>query len=78
MRGDKREAGKSYKEIHVRLQVPKRTLSGWFSKLQRPEDIRYDLTEKTKAESKVRIQNLNIVHGNDLARAYKCAKEEAR
>lgn len=57
MRQDKQKAfklrlsGKSYREISKELNIPKSTLSAWFSNLQLSEEIRNKINEKGRKKS---------------------------
>lgn len=73
-----REAGNSYKQIRDKLRIPLGTLSEWFSGEKWSQDIRAKLTEAAGIESSIRIRELDRVRGEDLARVYVEAREEAR
>lgn len=67
----------SYAAISKKLQIPKTTLSEWFSKEGWSQEIRQKLTEAATAESTVRIQALDKVRGEHLKKIYEEAREEA-
>ena len=84
MRKDKEKAielrklGKSYREIHAALKIPRATLSDWFSGLDWSEQLRQSLARSSAEKGGVRMIELNKVRGQHLARAYGAAEEEAR
>jgi hypothetical protein len=54
-----RKKGKSYNEIQRALQIPKSTLSGWFSNLRFSEDVKIGLLRDTKKKWAQNITNYN-------------------
>ena len=83
MRNDKdkafnmRKAEKSYREIKKELGVPMSTLSDWFSKQTWSKDTKNTLSDQVYLNSKIRIEALNKVRGQNLKRLYMEAKQEA-
>lgn len=73
-----RTEGKSYREIHAALRIPKSTLSGWFSTEEWSKSLRNKLAVSSQEESTARIVELNRIRGQHLARAYEAARKEAR
>jgi len=83
MRKDKQEAfrlrmqSKSYKQIMARLNVPKATLSDWFSKLPWSNELSDTLNEKNKKANKARFVELSKIRGENLDKIYNQARKEA-
>lgn len=83
MRDDKKKAtklrqfGKSYTEISKILNVPKSTLSKWFSNEEWSLDVTKKLQGKAIIDSKKRIKSLNISRQIKLEELYVRADEEA-
>lgn len=73
-----RKQGKSYKEIHAALRIPVSTLSDWFSKKEWSAAIRKRLATSAHTASTIRIEELNKIRGQHLAKAYETARAEAR
>lgn len=84
MRKDKEEArklreeGESYKSIERTLKIPRSTLSEWFRDEQWSKNIKEKLKQKNAQENVSRIIKLNNARGEELARLYERAREEAR
>ncbi|MFA6408232.1 MAG: hypothetical protein WCW36_02025 [Candidatus Paceibacterota bacterium] len=72
-----RRSGKSYKEIHQMLCIPRSTLSDWFGGENWSGAIRKRLADSAKRENTARLMNLNKTRGQHLARAYEAARKEA-
>src|SRR3989344_176135 len=53
-----RRLGKSYRQISSELYIPKSTLSGWFNALPWSKNIKDQLFEKAKIQSRKRIRRL--------------------
>ncbi len=83
MRNDKNKAfemrkeGKSYNEIKRNLGVPMSTLSNWFSEQSWSKDTKRVLSDKVYQVSKIRIEKLNKIRGQNLKRLYAEARKEA-
>lgn len=73
-----RKSGKSYREIIGELQIPKATLSGWFSEVDWSQKLKEELAKKNRTESAKRMVALDAVRGKHLVRAYAEARKEAR
>lgn len=73
-----RRSGKSYREIMQQLQIPKATLSDWFSKINWSKKLRVELAQTAEFKSTSRIIALDAVRGKRLARAYAEARREAQ
>ncbi len=84
MRGDKnialdlRREGKAYKEISKKLNIPKSTLSGWFSNIGWSEDLKNDLTKKANRTSQERFKLYNEKRKKEWEKWREAAREEAR
>ena len=84
MRNDKKTAiklrrqGKSYNQISSLLNVPKSTLSKWFSDEEWSYEIKQRLQEKAKIASKANIKKLNGVRQIKLEELYLKADKEAK
>jgi len=84
MRKDKEKAfkmrkdGKSYNEIHVALNVPRATLSDWFSKIDWSKEMAKRLAIQAQIQHTARIIGLDKIRGEHLTRAYEEARSEAR
>ena len=84
MRDDKekatklRQSGKSYAEISKVLNVPKSTLSKWFSNEEWSLDVTKKLQGRAIESSKKRIKSLNITRQIKLEELYLKADEEAQ
>ena len=84
MRDDKKEVislrklGKSYSEIKAELKVPKSTLSRWLKPLGWSQNISQALRKQAQKKNTIRIQTLNNIRGERLARAYEEARKEAK
>lgn len=72
-----RKEGKSYSEISNLIKVNKSTLSSWFKGIKWSEDIKHNLTEKSKADSRRRLIAINEERKKNLDKYYKKAKKEA-
>lgn len=72
-----RKSGKSYKQIKSELRIPMSTLSNWLSMHKWSQNIKKLLSEQTKKENSIRIQNLNKIRGGYLKKLYKEAEIEA-
>ncbi len=73
-----RKMGMSYKEIKSALNVPRSTLSDWFSKREWSDAIRKRLTASAQRGHAIHLVDLNKARGKHLAQAYELAREEAR
>jgi hypothetical protein len=73
-----RKQGKSYSEIKQFLGVPKSTLADWFSKTEWSTKLRETLSQKAKKGNIVRLQELNAIRGERLAKIYQKARNEAQ
>ncbi|OGG52447.1 hypothetical protein A3H16_03670 [Candidatus Kaiserbacteria bacterium RIFCSPLOWO2_12_FULL_53_8] len=84
MREDKRAAfklrksGKSYRKIMAELQIPRATLSDWFSKVNWSRKLKAELARTAQVESTHHMIALDAIRGKRLARAYAQARREAR
>ena len=84
MRLEKQEAinlrrnGKSYKEIHDTLGIPKSTLSDWFSTKDWSREIARKLNKESSLESLKRLIFLNTQRKSHLDNLYVQAREEAK
>ena len=72
-----RKIGKSYNEILSALQIPKATLSDWFSKENWSNDIRKKLTAAAFEVHTIRLRELDRIRGIHLKKAYAEAEREA-
>ncbi len=72
-----RKHGKSYGEISKILNIPKSTLSGWFSKVNWSDEIRKKLNESMLPIHVDRLKKMNIVRRNNLNELYINARKEA-
>jgi hypothetical protein len=72
-----RREGKSYKQIKKELGVPMSTLSDWFIGQKWSEDIKETLLVGAYTKSKIRIENLNKIRGENLKKLYVEARQEA-
>ena len=72
-----RRLGKSYREIHAALKIPKATLSDWFKELDWSGEIKNRLSSEMRAQHGARLIELNKVRGEHLKRAYGAARAEA-
>lgn len=72
-----RRNGSSYHAISATLNIPKSTLSHWFSKEEWSLEIRVDLTESARITHASRIIALNAVRGERLREHYETARSEA-
>src|SRR3989344_403552 len=83
MRDDKKSAtklrqlGKSYAEIGKVLDVPKSTLSKWFSNEEWSLDVTKKLQDRAIESSKKRIKSLNVARHIKLEELYIAADTEA-
>ncbi len=73
-----RSEGKSYKAISSLLGIPKSTLSGWFGAEDWSKEIKERLIKAENEVSKVHMQDLNKVRGENLRQQYRLARDEAR
>lgn len=73
-----RREGRSYREIHQALSIPKATLSGWLSGADWSRAVRARRAKASEGESAARLRALNAIRGEHLAAAYAEAGEEAR
>jgi len=84
MRKDKEKAiemrkmGKSYKQIHNELRIPKSTLSEWLNREEWSSKIRARLTADSAKVGIARLTDLNKIRGQHLAKAYEAARAEAK
>lgn len=84
MRNDKhlaeklRRIGKSYNAISRELEVPKSTLSDWFSKTTWSKDIKTELTRRANYIAKKRLRLINKERRVIWERWREEAREEAR
>jgi len=73
-----RNKGKSYSQISQILNVPKSTLSEWFSGEEWSLVIKQKLQEKAKVLSKEKIKSLNVTRQIKLEELYLRAEQEAK
>lgn len=69
--------GASYQKIQETVRVSKSTLSEWFSKLEWSTEIKKELTQKNRVDSKQRMTKLNRVRGIGLQFKYAEARDSA-
>lgn len=72
-----RRDGKSYSEIAAIMNIPRSTLSNWFSNKVWSQEIERRLREKHAPESTARIVALNTIRGTQLKDIYAQARREA-
>jgi hypothetical protein len=72
-----RRLGKSYRDISVLLDIPKSTLSNWFSKIQWSGEIKKRLIKSTSKIHKERLFLMNTIRMNNLTERYNIARREA-
>lgn len=72
-----RKLGKSYNEINKILNIPKSTLSDWFSKVQWSNKIKEKLIENTLETHRKRLVIMNNARINILNTHYNKARREA-
>ena len=72
-----RKLGKSYGEINKSLNIPKSTLSNWFSKVSWSDEIKKKLTEAMSPMHRARLEKMNLVRKNNLNKHYIEARKEA-
>ena len=73
-----RKQGKSYKEIHTSLKIPKSTLSLWLGREAWSKEISATLARANRSARIARLRKLNRSRGKRLAEAYAEAEAEAR
>lgn len=73
-----RRLGKSYREIHAALGIPKGTLSAWFNREQWSAAIRRDLEAATRPESRARITAMSRARSEKFAALRAEARADAR
>lgn len=84
MRKDKRGAlilrksGRSYGEIKEVMGIPKSTLSDWLRESNWSNEIKLQLTEKTKEARTIKLRELNRIYRKNLKRIYQDACAEAK
>lgn len=72
-----RNNGKSYDYISAVLDIPKSTLSSWFSSEEWSADVSLKLQEKAKVTLRTKIKSLNATRKIKLEEHYKKAEKEA-
>jgi len=84
MRNDKhlaiklRKQGKSYDKISKELEIPKSTLSSWFSDIEWSKSIRKELIRKANNIARRNLQRYNKKHKEDWERWREEACQQAR
>jgi predicted transcriptional regulator len=72
-----RRKGKSYNQIASILGISKSTISGWLKDVNWSQDIRDQLIEKSKENSRTRLINLNSLRQDRFEKYYLKAEKEA-
>ena len=72
-----RRSAKSYNDISKYLNVPKSTLSGWFSSIDWSNDIKNTLNEYALEHHVYHLKNLSKDRGDKLRDIYEEAQKEA-